>query len=74
MDDDYDAGFRLAEYAVPCCGVAHTLHELTYESPQGFGRFSLKAMNPGIGRLDDAHREEFEKILGGPLRVIYQHI
>ena len=77
MNQDYDKdnGFKLAEYATPCCGVAGTLHELVYEWPQGFGRFAVDAMNPRLlGLLDDKYKREFEAILGTPLRVIYQHI
>src|SRR5262245_6682895 len=43
MDQDYDGGFKLAKYAVPCCGVSVTLNELDYDWPQGFGRFALDA-------------------------------
>jgi hypothetical protein len=76
MDEDSDGedGFKLASYAMPCCGKKHTLHELAYEWPQGFGRFALDAMNPNIGTLEDKYKREFEKILGTKLRVIYQHI
>jgi hypothetical protein len=74
MDDDYGNGFMLASYATPCCAVQCTLHELVYEWPQGFGRFALEAMNPNIGKLEDKYKQEFEKILGTRLRVIYQHI
>jgi hypothetical protein len=74
MDEDWTNGFKLAKYASPCCHKLHTLHELVYEWPQGFGRFSLNVMNPNIGMLDERNKEEFEKILGTKLRVIYQHI
>jgi hypothetical protein len=74
MDEDFAAGFKLARYPMPCCREPYTLHELTYEWPQGFGRFALEAMNPNLGKLDDKYKMEFEEILGTPLRVIYQHI
>jgi len=74
MDEDYSNGFMLAKYATPCCKTLHTLHELVYEWPQGFGRFALDAMNPNIEMLEDRYKEEFEEILGTKLRVIYQHI
>jgi hypothetical protein len=74
MDEDHDDGFKLASYATPCCGAECTLNELVYDWPQGFGRFALDAMNPNIGKLEDRYRQEFEKILGTKLRVIYQHI
>lgn len=75
MSHDYsDAGFRLDQYTLPCCDKSSTLHDLRYECPQGFGRFALEAMNPGLDMLDQKHRQELEKILKVPLRVIYQHI
>jgi hypothetical protein len=74
MDEDYGDGFRLAKYAVPCCGANVALHELGYEWPQGFGRFALDAMNPNIAELEDEHKRELETIFGTKLRVIYQHI
>jgi hypothetical protein len=74
MDEDYREGFRLESYPTPCCGFRCTLHDLTYEWQQGFGRFALDAMNPRIGRLDERLIEELEAILGTKLRVIYRHI
>ena len=75
LDEDADEeGFRLARYPMPCCQAKHTLHELHYDWPQGFGRFALDAMNPEIGELSEATIKEFERILGTKLHVIYQHI
>jgi hypothetical protein len=74
MDEDYSDGFRMSDYATPCCGARHTLQELVYDWPQGFGRFALDAMNPDIGKLEDRYKLEFEKIVGTKLRVIYQHL
>jgi len=75
LDDDFsNDGFKLAQYSSPCCQTAHTLHELIYEWPQGFGRFSIEAMNPNIGELDGQRKKELEDLLGMPLRVIYQHL
>jgi hypothetical protein len=74
MDEDYRNGFALAKYAMPCCSALHTMHELVYDWPQGFGRFALDAMNPNIGELDPKCKKELEDILGTKLRVIYQRI
>ena len=75
MDDDYEGGgFKLLPYEVPCCSAPHTLNELIYEWPQGFARFAINAMNPDIGELQKQHVDEFEDLLGTPLRVIYRHI
>jgi hypothetical protein len=76
MNTDFDGedGFKLAPYALPCCGKHHTLHDLAYDWPQGFARFAIDVMNPNIGKLEDKDKQEFEMILGTRLRVIYQHI
>lgn len=74
MDEDFDNGFKLAEYRTPCCGALRTLHDLVYDWPQGFGCFALEAMNPSIGKLEEGDRRELEEILGTKLRVIYRHM
>lgn len=74
MGDDFADGFLLRTYEVPCCSRCLTLQELVYIWPQGFGRFTLSAMNPNLGKLNDTHKNELENILGTPLRVIYRHI
>jgi hypothetical protein len=75
MNEDFAGdGFQLLARPMPCCGAVHNLNELTYEWPQAFGRFGLEAMNPNIGQLDPTSIAEFERILGTPIRVIYQHI
>jgi hypothetical protein len=73
MDEDYSAGFKLATYPTPCCGSRHTMHDLVYDWPQGFGRFALRAANANIGKLDQKLQAEFEEILRTKLRVIHRH-
>lgn len=74
MEEDYGEGFKLAYYPTPCCARQHTLHELKYDFPQGFGKWSLEAMNPNVGELNPEIQRELETILATPLRVIYQRI
>jgi hypothetical protein len=75
MDADYDgAAFILAPRAMKCCGASHTLHELRYELPQGFGRFELSGMNPGFSSLSAEQCQRFEALLGCRVRVIYRHL
>jgi len=76
MDEDYHdkKGFFLKQYKVPCCSKPATLHQLKYDWPQGFGRFTLEAMNPGIGTLTSSQIQELESILKCKIRVIYQHL
>lgn len=74
MNADYEDGFQLNAYDMPCCAHSATLHDLIYDWPQGFGRFALRARNPGIDRLNPSQVSEFEQLLGTGLRVIYNHI
>ncbi len=75
VDQDFDGrGFHLSAYDTPCCSVRHTLHDLIYDWPQGFARYSLRAMNPELGTLRDEVKREFEAILGTRLRIIYRHL
>lgn len=75
MGDDHDGiGFRLSDFPAPCCGAPVRLDRLRYECPQAFARFGIDAMNPNIGELPDGQRREFERILGTPMRTIYQRI
>jgi len=75
MDEDYGGnGIALKARVMPCCGVSLTLHNLKYNCAQGFRRFELSAMNPGIGELSDEQREQFEHMLGCSVRLIYRHI
>jgi hypothetical protein len=74
MEEDFNGGFRLAKYSLPCCGTKCTLDELHYDWPQAFGLFALDAMNPNIGELPNSRKQQLEEILGTKLRVIYQNI
>jgi len=75
MDKDCDdSGFRLNKLELLCCAAEHNLHELRYDGNEGFGKFSLEAMNPNLGKLRKQQVREFEAILDCPLRVIYRHI
>lgn len=73
MDEDHSAtgeGFKLATYVMPCCGAGHTLHELAYEWPQGFGRFALSVMNPS----SEIAAGEVAQSLGVPVRIIVRRL
>lgn len=75
MDQDFDGeGFILKSRTMPCCGANHTLHDLSYELPQGFARYELSARNADLGRLPQGVRRHFEEILDCPIRIIYRHI
>jgi hypothetical protein len=52
MDENYDEGFLLAMYRIPCCGSSLNLNQLEYFWPQAFGRYSLAAKNPRVSQLN----------------------
>lgn len=72
--EEIDAGCPLLPLELPCCHAMANLNELKYEWPQGFARFSLEAMNPGIPDLTVEQVEALESALGCKVRKILQHI
>jgi hypothetical protein len=74
MGEESEGDFPLRTKSLPCCGAMLTLNELAYDWPQGFARFALEAMNPDIADLKQIDLQQFEKILGCPVRKILQHI
>ena len=75
MDDDaQDTGFRLANYALPCCGASVTLNDLEYDWPQAFGRCRWEVTNPGIGELTSSDRTNLVAAAGIPLVFVRQRI
>ena len=75
MGEDYDNdAFKLDTYETPCCNSYQSLHDLKYIWQQGFGQFSLQALNPNMGKLTPEHKEQLEAALEAPLREIHQYI
>jgi len=48
MEAEAKDGFPFRAITLPCCGASGNVRTLEYDWPQGFARFSLTAMNPGI--------------------------
>ncbi len=75
MDMDFvGKGFNLNLHKMSCCTSSYTLHDLKYNFAQGFAKFELLAQNPNIGYLSENYINEFSKIFGHPVRVIYRHL
>jgi hypothetical protein len=74
MDEEYIRGFPLKKYPMACCGEKVTLHEMDYDCPRGFARFSFEMMNANIGKLNDLQIGDIEKALGCEARVIYRRL
>jgi hypothetical protein len=71
-DEDETLGYKFERRQLPCCNKAFTLRELKYDFDQGFGYFCLEALLNST--LSSEEIAEFQKILGCPLRVIYQRL
>ena len=65
--------FRDLRVTVPCCGRRTSLNELAYSWPAGFARYTLEALNPGLGNLSQVVVQRLEHILGSKLRIIWAH-
>jgi hypothetical protein len=74
MEQDFDNGFRLRPLQLPCCGQVRGLHQLVYQWPQGFARFSMQARNPRIEGLSGADIQQLEAVIGGRVRTVWQHL
>jgi hypothetical protein len=71
-DEDETLGYKFEPQKMPCCGKKFTLRELNYDFDQGFGYFCLEALFNAILSAEEV--AELQKILGCPLRVIYQRL
>jgi hypothetical protein len=65
--------FADLQATVPCCHVEVSLNDLDYHWPAGFARFVLSARNMDREALTPSEIQEFERLLGTSLRVIYTH-
>ncbi|MCL5426139.1 MAG: hypothetical protein M1154_11030 [Gammaproteobacteria bacterium] len=76
MDQDYDLehGFQLRCYPLPCCGEQASVNQLQYSFVQGFSRFTLTAVNPRIGQIDNEQVNTLRRLLGCSPIIIYRHI
>lgn len=74
MEREANAGFPLNSVKLPCCGALKSLDRLEYDWPQGFARFSIEAMNPGMADLTDEQLQAFEAALGCRVRQVRRHI
>lgn len=55
----------------PCCGARVSLNDLVYDWPQGFARFALEVMNPGVESVDASR---IAQVVGHPLRLVWAHV
>ena len=63
---------KLRRHDLVCCGTKHTLHQLRYQAPVGWTKFSLTFKQAQPGRMKKNHVVRLQKILGCELRVIYR--
>ena len=73
MEIGHEQQFRDLRATTPCCGRYTSLNELVYSWPAGFARYSLEALNPGVGSLPETLVRRLEDALGAAVRVIWAH-
>jgi hypothetical protein len=73
METGHEQQFRDLRVTTPCCGARTSLNELAYSWPAGFARYSLEALNPGVGSLPETLVERLEDVLGAAVRIIWAH-
>ncbi|HEY2595862.1 MAG TPA: hypothetical protein VGK33_18375 [Chloroflexota bacterium] len=73
MEMGHEQQFRDLRATTPCCGRRTSLNELVYSWPAGFARYSLEALNPGLGSLPEALVRRLEDALGASVRIIWAH-
>lgn len=74
MQDANKRDFEELSLVTPCCGTHTTLNDLSYDWPQAFSRLSIHAMNPNVRELPPAVKDDVERRLGTPTRIIWKHI
>ena len=73
MEIAHEQRFRDLRITTPCCAARTSLNELVYTVPAGFARYTLEALNPGLGSLSDSLVRRLEEALGATVRVIWAH-
>jgi hypothetical protein len=75
MNKSYESKFIDRSVTMPCCGCETELNALRYDSPAGFARFVLRALDPDVknGMLPAEKLSALEEILGCKLRQIGTH-
>jgi hypothetical protein len=74
MEYAHERDFGDLSLVTPCCRTRTTLNDLNYDWPQAFARLSIHAMNPNVRELPPAVKDDVERRLGTPTRIIWQHI
>jgi hypothetical protein len=74
MDHAYRNRFVDLATVTPCCSVAISLNELTYDWPAGFAQFELSVHDPNRGWLSDQEMSQLADALGQPVRQILCHM
>jgi hypothetical protein len=73
MEIGHSQGFQDLRITAPCCCRQTSLNDLVYSWPAGFARYTLEALNPGIGSLPETLVQRLEDTLGSAVRLIWAH-
>jgi hypothetical protein len=73
MEIGHGQHFQDLRVTTPCCGARSSLNELAYSWSAGFARYTLEALNPGLGSLPEPVVQRLEDALGSAVRIIWAH-
>lgn len=73
MNAAYEHSFENLSVTLPCCGRESSLNDLHYDFPCGFSSVEFSILNPRAG-LEKACFDDFQELLGTPVREIRAHI
>jgi hypothetical protein len=69
-----EADFEDLTVSAACCQTNVGLNELRYGWPVAFGRYVLEIVNPLVGGLTPAARDELGLLLGCPVTEVWAHV
>ena len=73
MNAAYEHSFENLSVTLPCCGRESNLNNLRYDFPCGFSSVEFSILNPRT-ELEKACFDDFQELLGTPVRKIHAHI
>lgn len=71
LSKDWELGFQLRTWDLPCCKAEFRLDGLIYEPTQAFGRFALAVAGDHAGLvLTPEQKAQIERILGVQVKIV----
>lgn len=73
MDRAAERTFADLAVKLPCCDASSSLNDLRYEMPQGFARFVIDILNPGVADIPASLTARLCEVLDCKVRFVWAH-